>query len=270
MNDSNKTTLFSSLQNPRILFCGATEIMSRSTELRSRPFWRFHWNSTPGAWFNWQGEKLMMGPNRLIAVPPHVKISQGCSSPCHHVFMQIDGGLIFNSCKKVLWVDTQANGLLSVLQNIEAKLKKSGRTAPENIDFFLSQKIKAVVNRVFAELEPNDLLQIKPDSRIAKAILLIEESLQYGMSNEQLADKVHLSTNAFIRLFTQKVGMAPQQFLMKQRLQQAALRLTTTSASIDQIATDVGFCERSYFSRIFKREFQISPAQFRKISLEDS
>jgi AraC-like DNA-binding protein len=56
----------------------------------------------------------------------------------------------------------------------------------------------------------------------------------------------------------------PIKYIQRYRINLAKSLLKNTHKSITEIATDVGFSESGYFSRIFHRETGLSPDQFRR------
>ena len=67
-----------------------------------------------------------------------------------------------------------------------------------------------------------------------------------------------------MRVFQQKIGMAPGKFLTQLRLQQAALLLNQSQKSVLAVALDVGYQSEAHFSKAFKSAYGMSPSQYRK------
>ena len=67
-----------------------------------------------------------------------------------------------------------------------------------------------------------------------------------------------------MRVFQQKIGMAPGKFLTQLRLQQAALLLNQSQKSVLAVALDVGYQSEAHFSKAFKSTYGMSPSQYRK------
>lgn len=89
---------------------------------------------------------------------------------------------------------------------------------------------------------------------------------QHSAQNPSLmimAEMVQMSPYYFSRLFKQSTGVAPHQYLLKCRINQAKRLLKTTNLSIADIAVQVGFVDQSHLNRHFKRHFGVSPSQFR-------
>ena len=56
-------------------------------------------------------------------------------------------------------------------------------------------------------------------------------------------------------------GRSPVELLRTARLQRARQMLLTTDKTISEVAYDVGFSARSYFTKCFRDEFGISPSE---------
>jgi AraC-like DNA-binding protein len=78
-----------------------------------------------------------------------------------------------------------------------------------------------------------------------------------------LASEARMSRFGFLRAFRQIVGVTPYQYLLRMRLQRAALRLRTESASITSIAYGAGFNDLSTFNRRFHRIMGMTPRAWR-------
>lgn len=83
-----------------------------------------------------------------------------------------------------------------------------------------------------------------------------------------IASFVHLSPNYFQKLFTQKCGISPHDFLMDKRLSRAKYLLTSTNTDILQISILSGFSSQSYFNYYFKSKTGLSPLGYRKKEIE--
>ncbi len=61
-------------------------------------------------------------------------------------------------------------------------------------------------------------------------------------------------------------GLAPNQFIQEQRLSKSLKKLKDSSTTISEIAFDTGFNSPTYFTRIFKKRFSITPTSYIQIS----
>lgn len=142
----------------------------------------------------------------------------------------------------------------------------NGRLASSNVMTRLSESLLTeAVRQYSSSLPENELGWLKGlnDSHVGRALALIHHKLTEPWSAEALASEVALSRSAFVQRFTSFVGMPPIRYLTVMRLQAARLNLRETSKTIVQIAHSVGYESGEAFSRAFKREYGLSPAQWR-------
>ena len=81
---------------------------------------------------------------------------------------------------------------------------------------------------------------------------------------EDIAEAGQVSKSTCIRLFHKYTGKSPIDFLNNYRLQMSAEKLVTTSEQITEIAYACGFGQPSYFNRLFLKEYNMTPNQYRK------
>lgn len=86
---------------------------------------------------------------------------------------------------------------------------------------------------------------------------------------DDYAESLHISTNWFIRNFKQYMKISPAQYILSLRMVNAQSLLENTEYNIGEIAEIIGYDNPLYFSRVFKKEYGVSPAQYRK-NLEES
>jgi len=70
-----------------------------------------------------------------------------------------------------------------------------------------------------------------------------------------------------IRCFNKRYGVTPAKALMNIRLQQAKRLLETTDLTCEKIAYEVGLSSSSYFSRLFKKHYMMTPNDCRNARL---
>lgn len=95
------------------------------------------------------------------------------------------------------------------------------------------------------------------------AIKKIDESLENMPTIPELATLVDMSESHFRRSFKQCFGIAPQDFIMQQKLHHAADLLTKSDMPIAEIAVACGFGDQSYFIKQFGRFFGETPGKHR-------
>lgn len=106
-------------------------------------------------------------------------------------------------------------------------------------------------------------------SCIQEAIGYIHENLTQAITAADLADAAKLSVNRFSTRFHDEVGMTPSAYIRYQRMQMAARMLVYTNLDIQHICTNVGILDSNYFTKCFKKEYGMSPSDYRKRGIID-
>lgn len=96
----------------------------------------------------------------------------------------------------------------------------------------------------------------------------IEGGLSTSISLHDLASVAGLSDCHFARAFKQSTGMPPHRYLMKRRVERAAVLIRGTNRPLSEIALEVGFCDQSHFSRLVARVTGQTPRELRRESFE--
>jgi len=99
-------------------------------------------------------------------------------------------------------------------------------------------------------------------SKIRQVIEYIQANLDRDLKIIELASLVQMSPYYFIRLFKESMGKTPHQYILLCRIEKAKYLLKQNRISIAAIATLVGFCDQSHFTRYFKRVVGFTPKQF--------
>ncbi|NJK54130.1 MAG: helix-turn-helix transcriptional regulator [Leptolyngbyaceae cyanobacterium SU_3_3] len=99
--------------------------------------------------------------------------------------------------------------------------------------------------------------------QLQQAIDYIHTYLDRDLSLAELASVVNISPTYFASLFKQAIGIAPHQYVIQQRVEQAKLMLSKTDLAIADIALQVGFSSQSHLTQQFKRLTGMTPKQVR-------
>lgn len=96
----------------------------------------------------------------------------------------------------------------------------------------------------------------------------VEEHYQQQISVKELAEVCHFSEYYFMRFFRQYMNMTCVEYLNQYRLDIAAGHLSRGEKSVTDIALDAGFFNISYFNRVFKKNYGMTPSQYRRLAGE--
>ena len=96
-----------------------------------------------------------------------------------------------------------------------------------------------------------------------KAVRYIEENYKLA-SLTTLADTLGLSVSALSKIIKTYTGLTFKELLQHKRLNRATHLLCNTNLPVTDIIYAVGYDNTSYFHRIFKEKYNMSPFEYRK------
>ncbi len=122
--------------------------------------------------------------------------------------------------------------------------------------------------QLFSNSDENDVLEKLSNETdktfIAQLRKIIQDNLDDSEFNvERFGDEIGLSRVQLYRKVKALTGHSPVEMLRKARLMRARHLLQTTDKSVSEVAYAVGFSTPSYFSKCYKEEFDLLPAQER-------
>ena len=84
------------------------------------------------------------------------------------------------------------------------------------------------------------------------------------LSINDIIKNMNYSHCHIIRLFKKETGITPSQYFLKIKLNYARSLLETTNLSVLDIASTVGFSSLGHFTEVFKKEYSLPPANYRR------
>jgi AraC-like DNA-binding protein len=101
------------------------------------------------------------------------------------------------------------------------------------------------------------------DAALGLVLVHMRTNFAEPLSNAELARIGGRSVRALERMFRRHMQATPQQFLRRLRLRLACRELTASRRPLAAIAAAHGFCDQSHFVREFRREFGLTPGDYR-------
>ena len=96
--------------------------------------------------------------------------------------------------------------------------------------------------------------------------LAVEYLHAHRLDAVQLGDvarAVGVSPSQLAHGFRERLGTTPGEYLRRLRVEWAAARLLDRDSSIAEIALRAGFYDQSHFTRVFRRQYGITPTAWR-------
>jgi AraC-like DNA-binding protein len=101
---------------------------------------------------------------------------------------------------------------------------------------------------------------------VRNAIIYLRENYTAPFDAERTAKTVAVSQSHLRALFEKWIGESPHEFHTHCRIAQARRLLTEQDLSVSEVASQVGFQDVRYFSRVFKQAVGVSPSQYAVVS----
>jgi AraC-like DNA-binding protein len=143
----------------------------------------------------------------------------------------------------------------------------SGRPGSETVLAKLSELLFVEAVRRYAESLPEGAsgwLAGLRDPYVGRSLAVLHRDITRAWTVDELGREVGLSRSALADRFTRLIGIPPMHYLANWRMQVAAQKLRSTSASLAQIAEAVGYESEAAFSRAFKKSSDLAPAAWRR------
>ncbi len=130
-----------------------------------------------------------------------------------------------------------------------------------------AQEVTAVAAQLIIRLlrEGRCIPLAAPGKRLQNALKYVQQHhADPTLRLTEVAAACGLSPTWFSRVFTEAVGCHYADYVQDCRLQHACILLKTTSATVTEIAYEVGFAGLPHFFRAFRQKMGCTPAEYRK------
>ena len=117
--------------------------------------------------------------------------------------------------------------------------------------------------RMVSQIESALTVQLHP--YVSKAINYIKKNYSNpNLSLQFVADNLNINSAYLGQLFRSQVGKYFNDYLSDVRLETSCTLLIETPLHINAIAQKIGISNQSYFNRIFKKKYTITPVEYRQ------
>ena len=141
------------------------------------------------------------------------------------------------------------------------------RTFPEAYELFIKGKLFELFFLLYdlrLVSDPAAGGRQKTLDKMRQILKYLEQHYNEPLSIKQMAEASGFSQSHFMKFFKSTFGMPFTAYLNDYRLTIASRMLLASEDTILMVATSTGFENLSYFNRMFKRKFGMTPREFRK------
>lgn len=214
-----------------------------------RTHWLLHYVVSGKGCFKIEDRQYTVTAGNVFVIPPFVETYYEAdkSEPWEYIWI----GFTKDDKIKVDFDDVMS---IPYAHRIFEDMKKcsameTGRTE------FLCGKIWQLISLIYNK--QNDRIDY-----VDKAVNIINAEYMSELSVQSIADRIGLERTYFSALFKNKMGISPKRFLLKTRMEQAAVFLKDYGYSVSLTALSVGYNDVYIFSKMFKRYFGVAPSKY--------
>lgn len=118
--------------------------------------------------------------------------------------------------------------------------------------------VSAVMEAAFEQEETGGVID--------RSIRYIQQHVEEELSRETIADYVGLNPAYLSRLFKKETGQNLIDFLIAAKMNRARELLDTTEMTVSSVAQQVGYSNFSHFTKMFRKQFDVNPQEYRKVT----
>lgn len=142
---------------------------------------------------------------------------------------------------------------------------KAAETERTGYQPYISGAVLHLLGQIYMLMKQHSIPQDdQAEAIITKAKILLRKGIDSTLSISEVAKELGVSYSWFRKTFKTYTGLAPGQYLLQLRIEQAKFFLLDKSRTVKSIAYDLNFNSVFHFSAVFKAKTSLSPAQYQK------
>ena len=194
-------------------------------------------------------------------------------APFHYYAIVFDASIFGseNEATRKTFDKVVINNKLDFSETLLKKIRTTNQKLQDN-SFAKELEIKNLVYELFLYVVNTNQFAPLPGCEdpfvekksIDRSLIYIKDHFRENITLKDILDATQYSKCHFIKLFKNCTGMNYTDYLNKFRIEKACRDLIYTNKNITEVATENGFNNIQYFSKIFKKYMECTPKQYQK------
>lgn len=153
------------------------------------------------------------------------------------------------------------------IQNVDcAGMAEAADKEVEKLDVrYLLEILEEMIELAYDAIQENQAE--KTSSLVRQAAAYIDECYFEPLTLSALAERYHVESSYFSRIFRREMGENLIRYLSRTRIEKAKMYMQKTNVNLTEIAFMVGYDDYTYFNKVFRKMTGISPREYKQ-SLE--
>ncbi|MDN5342703.1 MULTISPECIES: helix-turn-helix domain-containing protein [Oceanotoga] len=131
-------------------------------------------------------------------------------------------------------------------------------------EFRTETLFRNILEEIFISTQNNEIDKKNSSHLFNQVCSYIMDNYMNNISVKEICNKNNINENHLYYIFRKHINMGPGDYIIKIRLDKAKEFLINNNYPINVIAKNVGYPDALYFSRLFKKYYNISPTNYRK------
>lgn len=211
--------------------------------------------------------------NQFVLLPPYSSVEMEINTPTKALVLELNNDLIENISNKIsldfkietgklvnnnLYIGKRCNEI----KNCISRIIKIYKGTDKNKEFLIDLCGQEIIYNLLKIKGTNLILSTEYNNPIYKAIRYMEENYCQAIKIKNIAWNLNMSESNFSLYFKKIVGVSPKDYLKNIRLLKAKELLK--KHNVTEVAYSVGYENISYFIKLFKNKYGVTPKQYKK------
>ena len=119
-----------------------------------------------------------------------------------------------------------------------------------------------ILNCILIELLDTNRYDTR-NPHVLRAITYINDHIMSPISLNEVSEAIHISKEYTAKIFKEETGKTVSEYINEQKMNIAKDMLSSNEVSLRDTALSLGYENYSYFSRVFKKHFNMSPTKIK-------
>ena len=218
--------------------------------------------------FSFNQEQSPLRRGDLVIIPPYTEHTERSSQnhPLEYYVLGIDGISFLSQkdreCAQVFCNFEHDPSIHELFRQMLYEI----RTAQYGSQTICQHLLEILILKIIRsqQLIPVSINSIRMTKECAQIKEYLDSNYAEQITLDTLTGLTHMNKYYMVHSFTKYAGLSPIQYLNQTRLKRAQHLLKNTNYSISDIASSTGFSSQSYFTQIFRKNFNMTPVKYRQ------